>query len=265
LELPAQLITGWHDVYKTGEKMGCEFGESLTLQNTGSLQIKRSDAVKGTAISCDVPRSTNNLEFGDMHSHPSFSIGHVNGYSPHSIEDWMIFQYHLSKPVFIRFVASGDYLYAVVYRQGVSEFNPLLIDRSLTFHTRKVDEYATCFNLKRKRVLIRRLSTNPTPVSLGDEEEVEVDASGNELKSPPSYQSFVPGKARKVAQLPYVDPIQEEQELLQKKVSTPGLGEYLMKLAGLNNVELAKRLKFGFYVGHRKKDKGLLRMTDKWE
>jgi hypothetical protein len=244
--------------------MACEWGESLTLQDTGSLTIKRSEPVKGNANSCDPPRTTNDLEFGDMHSHPSFSIGHVNGYSPHSIEDWRVFQHHLSKPVFIRFVASGDYLYAVVYRKGVSEFVSPLIQSSLIFHNGKVDEYSARFNLKRKKVLIRRLSTSPTPVSLGDEEEVEVDASGNELGSPPSYQRFVSGKARKVVPLRDVDPILEEQELLEKKKSTPGLGEYMMELAGLNNVELAKRLKFWFYVAHRKKDKGLLRLTNKW-
>jgi hypothetical protein len=120
LELPDNLIKGWRGLYKVGEKIGCEFGESLTLQDTGQLQIKRSDAVKGTDISCDVPRTGEVLEFGDMHSHPAYSIGHVDGYSAHSIEDWTVFKHHLVKPVFIRFVASGDYLYAVVYRNGVS-------------------------------------------------------------------------------------------------------------------------------------------------
>jgi hypothetical protein len=222
LELPDKLITGWHDIYKDGERIGCEFGESLTLLDNG--KIKRSDAVKGLATSCNVPRTENDLEFGDMHSHPSFSIGHVNGYSAHSFEDWMIFRYHLSKPVFIRFVASGDYFYAVVYRKGVSEFDEVLIDKSMAFHARKLDEYSNRFF-----------------------KEAEVDDSGNN-------QNFVED----------LDEAREVQKMLEKKRGTPGFGEYLMKLAGLNNVELAKRLNFGFYVGDRKKDKGLLRLKDRW-
>jgi hypothetical protein len=55
-----------------------------------------------------------------------------------------------------------------------------------------------------------------------------------------------------------------EKEQLQRKLRAPDYGKDMMKLAGLNNVELAKRLNFGFYVGHRKKDKGLLKLTDKW-
>jgi hypothetical protein len=268
LELPAELITDWHNLYLTGEQQSCEYGESLTL-DTGffSTSIKRSEPVKGNANSCDPPRTTKNLEFGDMHSHPTFSIGHVNGYSPHSIEDWMVFQHHTSKPVFIRFVASGHYLYAVVYRNGVSNLLLPLIDSSLTFHTQKMEEYAARFNLKekKKKVLVYRHSTDPTPILGDDEYEVEVDAFGHELRSPPSYQRFgVEGKDKPRKLVPYVDPILDEQEVLAKKKSTPGLGDYMMKLAGLNNVELAKRLNFGFYVGHREKDNGLLRLTDKW-
>jgi predicted RNA-binding protein len=61
-----------------------------------------------------------------------------------------------------------------------------------------------------------------------------------------------------------LDPIKEKMKLIEKKRQAPGLGQYMMKLAGLNNVELAKRLNFGFYVGHRKTDNGLLKLTDKW-
>ncbi len=116
LKLPRDLIDAWYDLYWTGERLGCEYGESLTADQNFH-KIKRSDPVKGLADSCSVPRTASVLEFGDMHSHPSFSIGHLDGHSAYSVEDWQVFKYHLNKPVFIRFVASGEFLYAVVYRR----------------------------------------------------------------------------------------------------------------------------------------------------
>jgi hypothetical protein len=219
LELPDELIKAGHDIYEKGERMGREVGQSLKLVGR---TIKFSGLIIGNANSTPtIPVGPDPSDFGDMHCHPSFSIGHVNGYCPHSFEDWWVFGDHVNKPVFIRFVVSGPYFYAVVHRNGVSQYSDGAIATARTEHLREEGDYIERFHPKLKGVSME-------------------DASGED------------------------DPAELAKEQLKKKRQAPGFGEAMMKLAGVDNVALANRLKFGFYVGDRNKDKFLLKLTDKW-
>src|SRR5215212_8062260 len=61
----------------------------------------------------------------DVHCHPTASIGEAEGYSPHSPEDFLSLaeQIHRGKPLYIKFVVTGNHLFAVVYRRGLSTFD----------------------------------------------------------------------------------------------------------------------------------------------
>jgi hypothetical protein len=64
------------------------------------------------------------------------------------IEDWFVFQHHLCKPVFIRFVVSGNYFYAVVYRGGISKYDESMLKEALRTHSEAVHKYTEQYDLK---------------------------------------------------------------------------------------------------------------------
>jgi hypothetical protein len=128
LEIPQDFAAKLAQLYKFGELNAREYGCRVEMQpNTTPdppVRLVQPDLVSGTRNGCDIRRTTFPGECGDAHSHPSTSIGHVKGYSAPSMQDYLVFQYHLNKPVFIRFVASGPWLYAAVYRHGLTQFDP---------------------------------------------------------------------------------------------------------------------------------------------
>lgn len=67
-----------------------------------------------------IPASTHVNNFGNVHAHPSASIGHVGGYSAHSMMDLANFAGTRTKPYFFQFVASGTRIYAMVQIGGMS-------------------------------------------------------------------------------------------------------------------------------------------------
>lgn len=139
IELPKELAKAWHLLYTKGEAEGRESGQNLSIDLT-QKKILSSVITPGTPVSCDIPRSGDLLEFGDVHSHPSASIGHIGGYSAHSVEDWRVFKYHLTKPIFIRFVSSGDFIYAVAYRKDFSHYDDKSINSRLMQHADYMSE-----------------------------------------------------------------------------------------------------------------------------
>jgi len=128
LELPQELAGRLAQLYQFGEANGCEYGCRVVMNPDPTadsrVRLDLPDLVHGTANGCQIPQTNFPGDCGDMHSHPSASIGHVDGYSAHSLQDYLVFQHHLNKPVFIRFVGSGPWFYAVVYRQGLTHFRP---------------------------------------------------------------------------------------------------------------------------------------------
>jgi hypothetical protein len=95
-----------------------ERGVNLYLPD-GKLKIG-DNIFEGAATGINIDSDATNDNFGDLHCHPSNSIGHVNGYAAHSPEDFLAFRNNTHKPVFIRFVASGTQIYAAICRSGHS-------------------------------------------------------------------------------------------------------------------------------------------------
>jgi hypothetical protein len=211
LEVPKDLGKNLTKLYKHGEKLGREHGQSfvLNLNLPGHLQF--SPRVVGVSNSCDPPRTLQATECGDMHSHPSRSIGHVDGYSAHSLEDYYVFQYHLNKPVFIRLVSSGPWLYAVVYRSDLTRYQRSSIDELLNKHTQALWEYFEMMNNKQP------YGDN------GARQQILGDIGAQQ-----SQQAA-------------------EKQMVTWKVLTPGFGTWLMETSIRYNCLLAGVDKYGFY------------------
>lgn len=118
LDIPKVLVDYCWGLYRDGERIGKEQGVNLYLRHD-KLEIDTT-VFQGTASGIDIQNDTTNDNFGDLHCHPSNSIGHVDGYAAHSGEDFMAIRNNTAKPVFIRFVASGTHIYAAIYRSGHS-------------------------------------------------------------------------------------------------------------------------------------------------
>jgi len=71
----------------------------------------------------NIPVSTHGNNFGNVHAHPSASIGHAGGHSAHSMQDLGKFVDTQTRPYFFQFVASGPWIYAVVQVNPVSVWN----------------------------------------------------------------------------------------------------------------------------------------------
>jgi hypothetical protein len=119
LDIPRTLVDYCWELYQDGEKIGKERGVNLFLDTHGKLDID-TNVFQGTPTGITITSATTNDNFGDLHCHPSNSVGHVNGYAAHSGEDFLAIRNNTAKPVFIRFVASGTHIYAAVYRSGYS-------------------------------------------------------------------------------------------------------------------------------------------------
>src|ERR1700736_2832002 len=78
LDIPKALVDYCWNLYQSGEKVGREQGVNLYLKN-GKLVIG-SELFDGTPTGITITNDTTNDNFGDLHCHPSASIGHVQGY-----------------------------------------------------------------------------------------------------------------------------------------------------------------------------------------
>ena len=121
LDIPKELVDYCWKLSAEGEKGGRERGVNLYLKQ-GKLDIG-AKVFEGTATGININSDATNDNFGDLHCHPSSSIGHVDGYAAHSPEDFLALRNNTAKPVFIRFVASGTHIYAVIYRSGHSNLD----------------------------------------------------------------------------------------------------------------------------------------------
>ena len=78
LVIPKSFVYTCSDLYESGEKRGLELGRYVYLRNN---DIEVSDEiVEGTATGIDLGAVDDNENFGDLHCHPSSSIGHVVGH-----------------------------------------------------------------------------------------------------------------------------------------------------------------------------------------
>ena len=110
------------DLYTIAEASGLERGGPL-LCDRATETFALGEVAEGLKTSMNIPVTNDPGNFGDVHAHPSTSIGHVGGYSAHSMADLLNFKKTTGKPFWIQFVASGPWLYAMVQVKGVSKWD----------------------------------------------------------------------------------------------------------------------------------------------
>jgi hypothetical protein len=130
LVLNKDIAGDFYRLWSEGERRGIEIGQNMLFSAaTSTLSIDKTQKFDGTANYTVFGSQDGANVHGDVHTHPANSIGHVNGYAAHSIQDIQGLSQNAHKPVFIRFVASGNYIYAVVHRNGHSQLDtPALND-----------------------------------------------------------------------------------------------------------------------------------------
>lgn len=122
LQLQKAFAGQLYDLYRAAEERGLERGGPLLYdKNTGTFAI--GEIAEGQPFSMNIPETDHAGNFGDVHAHPSASIGHAGGHSAHSMEDLWNFRKTVNKPYWIQFVVAGTWLYAMVQINGVSKWD----------------------------------------------------------------------------------------------------------------------------------------------
>lgn len=119
LTLPEKFAGELGKLYTTSESKGLEHGRTLFCDRA-SRAHSYGDVAHGLPTSMNIPVSAHVNNFGNVHAHPSASIGHVGGHSAHSMMDLAKFADTRDRPYFFQFVASGPRTYAMVQVRGVS-------------------------------------------------------------------------------------------------------------------------------------------------
>jgi hypothetical protein len=125
LSIPAWMTAEFNELFQTAEGAGLEHGYAL-LYDSKTRGFGRGATIIGNSNSInplEMPEIGNPDCFGFVHAHPSKSIGHAGGYSPHSVEDLLTFEYWCHKSFYFLFVVSGPKLYAMIYIAGASAWN----------------------------------------------------------------------------------------------------------------------------------------------
>ena len=122
LELPKNLLQQFTWLFQMTEQPGVEHGGPLFYDDERE-SIFLGTIQKGQASSMSIPKSNFDNNIGNVHAHPTESIGHKDGFCAHSMQDMLTFENELDKPFFVQFVVSGSKVYAVVYTRDVSLFN----------------------------------------------------------------------------------------------------------------------------------------------
>lgn len=129
--LPDQLSTFFKQLAEITEQKGLEHGTFLLLDRD-TRTFGKGNVVSGYQDHMDIPRSDAPGNIGDVHGHPSKSVGHDGGYSAHSPEDLRHFGDFADRNSFVQFVAAGPMVYAMiyVYRESVwnEEVDAYLVD-----------------------------------------------------------------------------------------------------------------------------------------
>lgn len=128
LELPHEMAVEFLSLYKKGEEHAREFGYNLTWSPERERFVF-SDIYSGDRTSTPLRTMMHFQNCADVHCHPTESIGEPGGFSPHSPEDLLAFRAQIDKgkPVYVKFVVTGNLIYAMVYRRGLSQFDETAI------------------------------------------------------------------------------------------------------------------------------------------
>jgi hypothetical protein len=210
LDLPHDMAVEFLSLYKRGEEHAHEFGYNLTWSPEREAFVF-SDIYSGDKTSTPLRTMSHFENCADVHCHPTESIGEKGGFSPHSPEDLLAFKAQIDKgkPLYIKFVVTGNLIYAMVYRRGLSWFDeePIYMEREslLAEQDRYFQEHCPYTHEERQRL------ENP-----GWTEEAIREAE--ELHD-------------------------------QLKARTPGFGQHQMEQTRLACEKVAHLLKLGFYAG----------------
>jgi hypothetical protein len=110
------------DLYTDAEARGLERGGPL-LCDRATRTFALGEVAEGLQTSMSIPVTNHPGNFGDVHAHPSTSIGRPSGYCAHSMADLANFDKTRGKPFWIQFVTSGPMHYAIVQVNGVSKWD----------------------------------------------------------------------------------------------------------------------------------------------
>lgn len=122
LELPTALVQEFDHLYQICEKEGAEYGGPV-FYDPEKRSVFVGPTRSGTATGINIATSNLDNNIGNVHAHPSESIGHGGGHSAHSAQDLLTFEKSHTKPFFIQFVVSGPKIYGMVYVKDISVFD----------------------------------------------------------------------------------------------------------------------------------------------
>ncbi len=208
LEIPLYLIQDFRELYRLTESHGQECGYILFYEGK-SWPIRHGTVAYGNAVSMNIPKSHSYYNFGNIHAHPSGSIGHSGGFSAHSMLDLLTFGDTTDRKLFIQFVVSSPKLYAMLFRAGWSRFGA------------DVQKFASDKNCEI------------------DDESRNYLAQKN-FRNRDEYND-------KMGSFPSVDAAKLWVDELKRR--TVGLGKKMEELSVSSCKEFARRFGYGFYIG----------------
>ena len=129
IELPDSLAARFLDLYRVTEEAGKEHGCAI-FYNDQARQFFFSPITQGGPFSMNITTSSFDNNIGNVHAHPSGSIGHEGGYCAHSMQDLLTFEKSIGKEFFFQFVVTGKKIYAMLYVQALSTFDDTLKRRA---------------------------------------------------------------------------------------------------------------------------------------
>jgi hypothetical protein len=219
IRLPDSVITETSALYTGGENQGIEIGRSLTLNHH---QLTFGALVNETATGITFPTNNSDDNFGDIHSHPSSSIGYEHGYCAHSEEDIISMEKQTKKPIFIRTVGSKNRIYAVVFLRGRT--------REWKAVFKKLD-YSRSFRLQEMKSYFYTHSPEVhSPEDMNDKI--------TEVYKNPNVDTTIPGSAGTA--------IEQMQFALYS--NTPGYGKFCERLSIDRCKGIARVCQLGFYM-----------------
>jgi hypothetical protein len=140
LTLSDELVVGFLGLYTSGEQDGREYGYNLVYLRSLDKLVP-SVRYAGLTNTCPIPTMQFFAHCADVHCHPTDSIGDIDGYSPHSMEDFLAFSEQLYKPLFMRFVVTGTHIYAAVHHKGYTRFDAETIKKAAARLSKQIDTY----------------------------------------------------------------------------------------------------------------------------
>lgn len=124
LTLVADLVGEFNALYSKGEKGACEYGRSMGIgEDYASIVLGGEHHSAKYEANMVIPDLLSDGFFGDVHSHPTDSIGEAGGWAAHSMEDCLAIASHKEKRLFIGFVVTGPRIYAMAYRKGLTKID----------------------------------------------------------------------------------------------------------------------------------------------